>query len=326
MKRILKNAAAILVLVFGMAAGCALQTAAAAQNMPAEDAAEQAMPLERTFVLSAAGQSSAAEDDAAQTEYSVNIGLDPSWQYAGFSEINTGHAVLYKATGDSRRNLTVAVNAGHGTKGGASVKTYCHPDKTPKVTGGTTNAGALKAVAVSSGMTFRDGTPEAEVTLRMARILKEKLLKDGYDVLMLRDDTDVQLDNVARTVIANNCADMHIALHWDGDSLDTIKGVFYMSVPDGLKSMEPVRSHWQQHEALGDALIDGLKDYGIKVWGSNPLDMDLTQTSFSTVPSVDIELGNQCSDHSNRILELEADGLVNGIGRFVEIHNKSQAQ
>ena len=157
MKRILKNSAAIIVLVFGMAAGCALQTAAAAQNMPSEDAGEQAMPLESTFVLSAAGQSSAAEDDAAQADYSVNIGLDSSWQYAGFSEINTGHAVLYKATGDSRRNLTVAVNAGHGTKGGASVKTYCHPDKTPKVTGGTTKAGALKAVAVSSGMTYAGG-------------------------------------------------------------------------------------------------------------------------------------------------------------------------
>ena len=32
---------------------------------------------------------------------------------------------------------------------------------------------------------------------------------------MLRDGDDVQLDNVARTVICNNAADCHIALHWD---------------------------------------------------------------------------------------------------------------
>lgn len=96
------------------------------------------------------------------------------------------------------------MNAGHGTSGGASVKTYCHPDKTAKVTSGTTSAGATKAVAVSGGMTFADGTAESTVTLRMAQIFRDKLLAAGYDVLMIRDGKDVQLDNVARTVMANN--------------------------------------------------------------------------------------------------------------------------
>ena len=35
----------------------------------------------------------------------------------------------------------------------------------------------------------------------MAKILKDKLLAEGYDVLMIRESDDVQLDNVARTVI-----------------------------------------------------------------------------------------------------------------------------
>ena len=243
------------------------------------------------------------------------IGLDQAWKYADFSAINSGKAVMYTAK-SNRRNKVVAVNAGHGTKGGNSVKTYCHPDKSPKVTGGTTAKGALTAVAVSSGMTFKDGTPEAAVTLKMAHILKDKLISAGYDVLMIRDGEDVQLDNVARTVIANNTADIHIALHWDGDGLDKIKGVFFMSVPDGLKKMEPVSTYWQQHEALGASLIEGLKEQGIKIWGSNPLDTDLTQTSFSTIPSVDIELGNQCSDHSDSILKKEADGLMTGINSY----------
>lgn len=134
--------------------------------------------------------------------------------YASFSEINTGEATLYRST-ENRKNIIIGVNAGHGTKNGSSVKTQCHPDGSPKVTGGTTAKGSVKAVAVSSGMTFYDGTAEAAVTLSMANILKEKLLSEGYDVLMLRDSEDVQLDNVARTVICNNVADCHIALHWD---------------------------------------------------------------------------------------------------------------
>ena len=222
---------------------------------------------------------------------------------------------MYRAAAN-RKNKVVGVNAGHGTKGGESVKTFCHPDGTPKLTGGSTKAGAVKATAVSSGMNFKDGTPERTVTLQMAQILKEKLLAEGYDVLMLRDGEDVQLDNIARSVIANNAADCHIALHWDGDGLSYDKGVYYMSVPDGLKSMEPVKSCWQAHEALGNALIGGLQAKGLKVWGSNPLDTDLTQTSYSTVPSVDIELGNQCSDHSAERLALEAEGLVLGINAF----------
>ena len=243
------------------------------------------------------------------------ITLDPSWTYADHSKINSGAAVLYKAA-ENRKEIVVGVNAGHGTSGGTKVKTLCHPDGSAKVTGGTTAAGATEAVAVSSGMTFNDGTPESSVTLRMAQILKEKLLAAGYDVLMLRDGDDVQLDNVARTVICNNAADCHIALHWDGDGLNYDKGCFYISVPDGLKSMEPVASHWSEHNALGSALVEGLRAQGAKIHGGGSMSIDLTQTSYSTVPSVDMELGNACSDHSDSALDLLGNGLVQGVNSY----------
>ena len=243
------------------------------------------------------------------------ITLDPSWTYADHSKINSGAAVLYKAA-ENRKEIVVGVNAGHGTFGGTKVKTLCHPDGSAKVTGGTTAAGATEAVAVSSGMTFNDGTPESSVTLRMAQILKEKLLAAGYDVLMLRDGDDVQLDNVARTVICNNAADCHIALHWDGDGLNYDKGCFYISVPDGLKSMEPVASHWSEHNALGSALVEGLRAQGAKIHGGGSMSIDLTQTSYSTVPSVDMELGNACSDHSDSALDLLGNGLVQGVNSY----------
>ena len=198
----------------------------------------------------------------------------------------------------------------HGTSGGSSVKTLCHPDGSPKVTGGTTGAGATTAVAVSAGMTFADGTAESKVTLAMAKILKDKLLAEGYDVLMIRESDDVQLDNVARTVIANNNADCHIALHWDSTSTD--KGAFYMSVPSNAsyRAMEPVASHWQQHNQLGECLVAGLRGAGVKIFSGGSMEMDLTQTSYSTIPSIDIELGDKASSHSDATLSIQADGLV----------------
>ncbi len=264
-----------------------------------------------------AADDSEAVDTAANVNYEdgQQISLDDSWQYADHSAIHTGSAVLYRAV-YNRKDITVGVNAGHGTSGGSSVKTLCHPDGSAKTTGGSTAQGATKAAAVSGGMTFQDGTPEKSVTLRMAQIFRDKLLAAGYDVLMVRDGEDVQLDNVARTVICNNVADCHIALHWDGDGLSYDKGCFYISVPDALKGMEPVASHWQQHDALGASLVQGLSDQGAAIYKNGHMSIDLTQTSYSTIPSVDMELGNACSDHSDETLSNLADGLVQGVNAY----------
>ena len=241
-----------------------------------------------------------------------NIKLNTSWKYAKESVIHSGTAVLYRAQ-TNRKGIVVGVNAGHGTKGVGDAMTYCHPDHSPKVTGGTTASGSIKAIAVSSGMDFNDGTAEAKVTLKVAKYLKDMLLAEGFDVLMLRTGDDVQLDNVARTVICNNRADCHIAIHYDDDGFSYNKGAFFMSVPDALKSMAPVSTHWKKHEALGHALIRGFKKTGYKVWEEGELDVDLTQTSYSTVPSVDVEMGNQCSSHTDAACKTAAKALLAGI-------------
>lgn len=282
-----------------------------AENIPTEDSTQQDLTQQDQT------QQNLIKQDSTQQGSLEYIYLNPSWKYADYTVINSGYAVLYKST-ENRKNITVGVNAGHGTLGGSSVKTLCHPDGSAKTTGGSTAKGVTMATAVSGGMTFYDGAPESLVTLRMAHILKDKLLSLGYDVLMIRDGDDVQLDNIARTVICNNAADCHISLHWDGDGLSYDKGCFYISVPDGIKDMEPVASHWQQHDALGSSLIKGLSERNVKINGSGSMAIDLTQTSYSTVPSVDIELGNASSDHSDTTLENLAEGLVKGVSLYFD--------
>ena len=46
--------------------------------------------------------------------------------------------------------------------------------------------------------------------------------------------------------------------------------------------------------------------------------IDLTQTSYSTIPSVDMELGNACSDHSDEALSRLADGLIEGVNGYFD--------
>ena len=286
-----------------------------------------------------AGAASAAETDAAvssaaemtettpaaevtQTPDEVTseeIAFDPSWEYAANSKINSGTAMLYHAKPSLANGHVICINAGHGTKGGTEVTTLCHPDGTPKVTGGTTEEGATEAVAVSTGTEFLDGTPEAEITLKLALVVKDKLLSAGYDVLMIRESGDVQLDNIARTVIANQNADCHIALHYDSTDFD--KGVFYMSVPsdERYRSMEPVASHYQEHNALGDAVVGGIESVGMKLFEGGAMEMDLTQTSYSTVPSIDLEVGDAASDYSEKSLNTIADGILAGLNDYYKI-------
>lgn len=299
------------------------ETVESIETMESTETIENVEIIEAMVSESAAPQGMANVTPQMQpVEYTnlQQITLDSTWEYADHSKINTGAAVLYPAQEESgRKGIVIGVNAGHGTVGGSKVKTLCHPDGSAKVTGGSTAAGAMEAAAVSGGMTFQDGTPEREVTLRMAQILRDKLLSSGYDVLMLRDSEDVQLDNVARTVICNNVADCHIALHWDsGDGKNYDKGCFYISVPEALKNMEPVASHWQQHDTLGTDLVEGLREQGATIYGKGHMGIDLTQTSYSTIPSVDMELGNAYSDHSDAALRLLAEGLLSGITAYFE--------
>lgn len=250
--------------------------------------------------------------EAAFSAYEKEVvSWNSSWQYAEYAKICTSDVVFYRSVHEGRP--VICINAGHGTSGGSSVKTQCHPDGTPKVTGGTTGAGATSAVAVSTGTTMVDGTPEAVVTLKVALAVRDRLLDAGYSVLMIRESEDVQLDNIARTVFANNLADCHIAIHYDSTTND--KGAFYMSVPDvdSYRSMEPVASHWQEHHALGNSLITGLKEQGVPIFEGGSMEMDLTQTSYSTVASVDIEVGDRGSDYSDSTISRLADGLIEGI-------------
>ena len=243
------------------------------------------------------------------------VGLKSSWNYADFSEINSGKATVYLSE-KNRNNIIVGLNAGHGTKGGTHKKTWCHPDKSKTVTGGTTPEDSKMAMAVSDGMAFSDGTPERTINLREAQQVKEILLSKGYDVLMIRESEDVQLDNIARTVICNNVADCHISIHWDGDDLNYDKGCYYYSVPDEIKYLDSVSSVWEESERLGNSILSGLKNNGNAICKSGKVDMDLTQTSYSTIPSVTIELGNQCSDYCDDNLLKIANGLADGIDLY----------
>ena len=273
-------------------------------------------PVSENTIMEEKQEYSGSENEVVSEMTVEEVFLEDTMEFAENSVIHTDPALLYHNNDTEKGNIVVCVNAGHGTNGGTQVKTLCHPDGTLKVTAGSTAEGSLTATAVSSGMEFPDGTAEKEVTLEQAVILRDLLLDSGYSVLMIREGEDVQLDNVARTLLANAYADCHIALHWDSSEKD--KGAFYCSVPEveSYRNMYPVSDTWEQSHALGDSIMEGLKDRGIKIYGDGFIPLDLTQTSYSTIPSIDLELGDKLSDRSTEQLYRNAVGIVSGIDLF----------
>lgn len=253
---------------------------------------------------------SVSESAEVENKYDkIPVSLDESMEFFEFSQVKTGTAYLYKQKERKvilgRFAPVIAINAGHGTEIPSGTRTLSHPDGSPKVTGGTTKEGEVYSSAISQGMTFLSGVKESEVTLLLAMYLKEELLEMGYDVLMLREQIDTQLDNVARTVLANNYADMHISLHFD--STNTDKGMFYCCTPSSKKyrRMYPVSETFEKNDLLGDTIIAALASQGEKIYGNGKLPMDLTQTSYTKIPSMALELGDKASLHTpDRLKEL----------------------
>lgn len=67
---------------------------------------------------------------------------------------------------------------------------------------------------------------------------------------------------------------------------------------DSYRNMEPVSMFWQDHLNLGDSILNGIIEHNIKIFDDGSLPIDLTQTSYSLIPSIDLELGDRASDIS----------------------------
>ena len=244
--------------------------------------------------------------------------LDNNFKYATFSQINDGFAILTKNNMYNRKNKTICINAGHGTIDGEKYETYSHPDKSPKVSGGSNPYGSIKSKSITTGAILKGGITEAEVNLKIAKKLKRLLLDNGYSVLMIREDNNSKLDNIARTVLANNYSDIHISIHFDSTKND--KGIFYISAIRNEKyiSMEPVKSTYLESDRLGESILEAFREYDEKIFRKGSMQLDLTQISYSTIPNVDIELGDKATDISDEKLDIFAEGLYYGIEVFFD--------
>lgn len=217
---------------------------------------------------------------------------------------------LSKKTSFSKKNIKIAIDAGHQAKanGGQEPIGPGAKKKKMKVTGGCTG--------VSTHV------PEYKFTLRVAKKLKKELQRRGYQVYMVRTKNKVNISNKERAEKANKSgSDIYIRIHADSSSNGSVTGA------SGLypSKNNPYVSYLSKDSLkLTNAVLSAYcKKTGIKNRGAVSRD-DLTGTNWSKIPVTLIECGFMSNAAEDRKLQngnfqkKMAAGIADGIDAYFD--------
>lgn len=203
----------------------------------------------------------------------------------------------------------IVIDAGHQGKGNSSLE--------PIGPGATT----LKPKVASGTTGIATKIPEYQLTLTVAKKLKEALLSQGYQVIMIRESHDVNISNKERAEVANRAgADVFIRIHANGSNDTSIHGVLtacqtaqnpYCSsqYPSSFKLSQSVVNHM--------AASTGAQNRG--VWKTDVM----SGINWCTVPSTIVEMGFMSNSEEDRKMSTNeyqnqmVQGMVNGINEYM---------
>ncbi len=165
-------------------------------------------------------------------------------------------------------------------------------------------------------------TPEYELNLAVALLLRDELIRRGYSVVMIRETNNVSVSNMKRALIANKYnADAFIRIHANEDSDSELRGA--MTISQSAANPYPTcAAHYEQSNRLSRLVLDYFcQATESRVYGLYEMD-DMTATNWSLVPTTIIELGflsNKSDDlymQSDHFRQKAATGIANALDAY----------
>lgn len=130
--------------------------------------------------------------------------------------------------------------------------------------------------------------PEYILNLEASKVLKHILISKDFEVIMTRDNHDVNISNLERATFANNKnANMVIRIHADGSDDTSITGASIL-IPS--QKGEYTSSIFESSHDCANLIKNEMVKAGFKVNGIFERD-DLTGFNWSKVPVVLVEMG-----------------------------------
>ena len=203
---------------------------------------------------------------------------------------------------------TIVIDAGHQLK--------ANTEKEPIGPGSL----EMKQKVSSGTQGISSHLPEYELTLDVALRLKELLINEGYEVIMIRETNDVNISNAERAEIANNSgADIFIRLHADGDENETVKGVTTLCPTENNEYCSNIATDsYNLSKYIVDELSKETKDTNR---GVSRVD-NMTGINYCKIPVSIVEMGFMTNIETDSLFQTDeykdkiAIGILNGINNY----------
>lgn len=235
-----------------------------------------------------------------------------SWEFADLQMVHPDS--LNKYVPDNYNGHTVFVNPGHGN--GQDLASVIPNDPFKLLQNQYKSASSAGHTSGTSYTTSAGKTvSEAQYVLDVSNKTKVLLLAKGYAVVMARESLVNNFENAARSVWANNVADIHVAVHIDAGTHGP--GWYRPSVAQ--KAHSNYAKNISADEKLGTSIEESCSAILGKPTYKNMAGV-LTGYSYSTIPCVYIELmgveSKDMADFADTHIDQCAQGIVDGIDKY----------